>query len=106
MATLADVYLAATDQELNRDFNELCADLVDELMHWLDALGTAYRVYTLSPSEGVNGLRPTSLDVVWDFHQIIEVEGKVQDPWLGEALPLKQYLRTMFAGQRVLVEEL
>jgi hypothetical protein len=111
---LALAYVAAKGIDADKaryDWDGCCLDFADELQHWLDAKKKRYRLLYFERANerayehfGDGPLIPSSLDARWRFHAAVECEGLVHDLWIEDALPLPEYLKAMFPGQRVSCE--
>jgi hypothetical protein len=107
---LALAYVAANGKDADEaryDYDGCCLDFADRLQHWLDEKQLPNRLLYFERNykrDGDGPLSPSSLDARWRFHAAVECEGLVHDLWLDRALPLPEYLKAMFPGQRVQCE--
>ncbi len=80
--------------ETTDDYEDLCGELVDGIMHWIgeDAVRILY----------ITGEELKCRDMEWSYHMVAVIDGLVHDAWFPNLiLPPEEYLKKAFPGIEV-----
>jgi hypothetical protein len=102
------IYLENTGQSFDQFSDGWCGGLTHKTSNWLEGKGIKHRRLAITRAEEEGDILfpnvETQPEKIW-YHSVIEVDGIIHDPWLDERLKTDDYMKEMFPGQKVCVEE-
>jgi len=92
------VYYLKKHKECLEDYDGICGDLVDGIIHWLGE--RRVQILYIKPRFEMN----EALNDMWRYHMVAVIDGKVHDAWFPKLiLPPEEYAKEAFwSGRPVL----
>lgn len=100
MKNLALEYLEEAEESLE-DYDGMCGELVDAMIHWYGEDRHVGILYISPPSE-YEMIRTEHDPIGWCYHMVAIIDDLVHDPWYPTlVLPPDEYVKSAFPNQRL-----